>query len=436
MQSIASTPFFFEDSGSVEMVTTDSRLSEAERSLVCEMLQTNGLVQNNVVNFVGFLGLKGSSKQLFFLPKTIRERFGNNEEALVSLAATSLRVLEKFSQERARHNEGFDAMEEEAIILGIDLLRAAIDLLRDWQENGYLSYVLQERAWGYENKITWSATIAQTVPFVVNEDVIYQEPVGTRTSSSEQMLISNIHRSCVENAFRIAGWLPEFRGISPEHSQIQNVWSVSSVGDKIALLTDALDHEFAESRIRTLKLIVAALDSKQAIERGIICGTKSFHVIWQEMCSVLLANEWNSSFREKISQPKLYKSHSGKRETEVPNRIRQIPDIVYKDAQDILHCIDAKYYDVRAGFPDWSDFAKQFIYGDSIEKEFPGKIIFNAFLFPLPETSERLPHKLVLERTSLNRTIHLKFVDIVSVMDDYCESEKLGVARLRLLVNA
>ncbi len=430
------SPLYLEDATPLVELSNRSGLSEPEVVLLEAVLRENSLVKGDSADFVGFLKIPDLPRPPFFLPKTTLKTGKCGDSSMVSLAATTLRVLEKYSRVIPRRNEGFDAMEPTANMHGMELLKVAIELLRDWQDNGHLAYAQQESTRGYENKVNWSATIAECTPIISTGNVIYLEPIASRVSANEQHFVSNLHRICVDRAFIIAGWLPEFQGATPEPiigNGEEARWSTREI---IGLLTDAMDHEFSETRIRTLRLIIGMLELRPALKRGIVCGTNAFETVWEEMCSVLLENEWDTSFKHGLPQPRLYEALPGGADTEVPTRIRQRPDIVFNGPKGAIFCVDAKYYDVRFGFPDWKDFAKQFVYVDSLERRYPGSMIYNGFLFPLPSTDYPHSSKLVLERASNNRAIHFDFVSMERVMAAYCTMNELLGAEIRSRLNA
>jgi hypothetical protein len=274
--------------------------------------------------------------------------------------------------------------------------------LRQWY-NSHGVYRTETRAdaTGFNRRINWSKTLATTLALHSPDSTIYPRPVSVGSTGLTN-IVSEIQISAlaflsrkyeIENPYVVAA----------EHAKSFASISVDDLIERREQWIQHIQREMGSTfRTDTLAMLAALRGFLEELE-GLsgptsthLFGTSSFHVVWEDACSVAVENDVDR-LKHLLSQPvwefflPAQRLHGGK----------QRPDIIWENNNTILFA-DAKYYyplpESRCG---WSDIVKQYMYLDSLSNP-DGKELINVLLFPdLDVSKPTIIGRIQMERAEI-----------------------------------
>ena len=297
-----------------------------------------------------------------------------------------------------------------------------LEILENFLEHGLFETTETRFTRSQSGKIDWRRTIKnQTPSFGAGKTPIYLEPISIRPSSANH-IIRQLHGYVVGVCDKRFSWLLTLSG-KPVALAHHNERAPVSRNQAIALIRKKLLVEFNDVRKRQLTLLLRYFKkhpSDRPASTGLI-GTDFFHVIWEDMCGIYLGSQ-NTSVGYPAVPSYLYNSRRS-----IPEPSRQgRPDILLEE-QRCLAVVDAKYYDMRATKPSWSDLVKQFFYAKAFTHCRKYQSIYNVFA--VPASGGEVPTSAFVIDPELNMAlddefppIRIIYIDVVEIMSDYCAS--------------
>lgn len=256
---------------------------------------------------------------------------------------------------------------------------AAIALLNDYQNNGYLKRVKKVKATHSGGNIDWNATINKTMPVIVRGRPIYADPIVSKTAYNAHHIIIQIHKAVISECVDLWGWIT---GLSSKEPIYKIPCDIETA---VHILTQELTVTYANREIEVLRNMIAYLKckiGKKSLEHFEMLATPYFYYTWEYICSHIFENQYHS-LSVILPQPE-WKSTAGQ------YAISQRPDILFTQG-NAFYIIDAKYYNYEKSLPGWQDTVKQIFYQYTIENgksEAKQKAlshvdkIYNAFILP------------------------------------------------------
>lgn len=404
-------------------------------------LLENGYLKKNrdgkfAFDFVGLIVLK--EKLLCVFPKYYNQSALNTDSNYDNYFIDFiqiLKVLKKKAQtpvEQGQYNLiATDKQANELII--------AEEIIKDYISYGIYLKDRTEYSLNSEGETNWDATVSILQPIFSNRNAIYPEVYSNNTLIEEDYIITQIHKWAVKFCIKKYARLLDYKIIFEEDAA-NNYLEIGDTGFLISILSKELNVVFVDRNIRLLKLLRSLLaknyDQKN---KGItLYGTNTFHVIWEETCSVSfnnlrykkikdVINNLNSSdiakfkridkkkgaiidmdFMDIIPKPKWYELNS-KKSKEVQNTL--VPDIIsvitnsftFNDLfgtqnleQKIFFVLDPKYYNLEMDYnnskdsidvknnPGVADITKQILYEHVYQDQLSTYFNkwYNILLFP------------------------------------------------------
>ncbi|USK29916.1 LlaJI family restriction endonuclease [Bacillus sp. CMF21] len=248
---------------------------------------------------------------------------------------------------------------------------AAMWLIRDYIENGIISFSTEKHKLNKGKKINWSRTIKQTHPIVSSGSPFYIDLIKRNNEKNVSNLIRQIHLFTINKCKEMLGWLYEF-SLDDEVQQTKSL--PSNIEICLNYLNREMNNTFVDRNIELLKNIKEFLQGSEKVNSRseiVTLATPYFYNIWEYMIFTIFSDEM------KYILPKPYwKINNQTKYT------KQIPDTIFIKG-NISYIIDAKYYNVEQNLPGWPDLVKQFFYANTYRNTLDNKgRIENIFFFP------------------------------------------------------
>lgn len=392
---------------SLSLMNIVKRLSNNASKLELEdLFETDDLLEMNtffegeifVFKFVGMLTVNDVC--LIIYPKymdSFLEDKANNYMKLKQLVA----VIRKYEARKQSQNAsmGYDSQ--------YNSLAITLELIEDHLEHGLYSnnrQIIEENGFG---EILWEKTINVSPVFFSNGIPLYLDLFTLNQESNEQDFFRQLHRIVISNACAKLRDVLEIIDVVPV---VLTDTKVSALGGKefiLSRINQELAVQFVTRKQVLLNLIKSYIlneEGSQTDEKISFVGTNTFHLVWEDVCSVVFEDCLNSSIKELglsfeddtkhsttladvIEKPTWTHYRSGKSYKASKTLTPDIINII----DDNLSIYDAKYYRIKldengvANNPGVGDVTKQLFYG-LMFKDFVKKnnLTFknNGFLFP------------------------------------------------------
>ncbi len=401
---------FFNDGTRLTAIKEAVKNSQIDPNSVIGTLADYQHIYGDRIDFVGLIEFNGNVPALVvFLPKGHRPSekvfyaAGETPELyLVNGTKLTFDCLGRyFSERKSGGSETWlDRDIERREFQEWARIDSAIWLINDWRAYGlYQDSYTRYRSGSPSEKVDWKRTLKRQRPLWTENGPYYQRCQVRERLSSQAGMISQIHRWCVYQAFRLAGWLTQDAAIT-EIELLSDKYAMHADQSTAKLwalaLTAQLELEFSDRRIELIRRLQTLLGGGSFSKGTKVAGISKFERVWEEMCSVVLDNQYKEHFEAIMPQP----SYLGPNKNKLPTYQRQIPDIVFGVSDSLFYVIDAKYYTVPESLPGWGDIGKQFLYAwclrGVVKKD---STVHNVFLFPAPAKCDplKLPEEVIVE---------------------------------------
>lgn len=382
-----------------------SKTIEEDKEILKESFRSKNLISEDKIYIFKFVGIFIlASKVIYAYPKYL----GNNKNLFDYKPEKEMyqvmQVINKYNREKSSVNyiDFFSGLDGESNLSNLEMMMFLID---DYANNG--PYTSDEEIINRNdnNEILWQKTIDETHPIIQDNRPIYIDYYTRSNVLYEEDYFRRLHKAVVKNCFEQLSnvGLDSYFNLP----QISLEEDIEDFGD-FDYISERIDREtsqiFDDRSLFVLKLLYSYFKEKpnllgeQSLE---IYGTKSFHSIWEEVCSKVLSSQKedyikdiepklnissvNKDFRNKeprlvdlIEQP-IWKKHK-KGAIGIPKNTFN-PDglIIHKDKKNkgySFSIIDAKYY-----CPNWSDVMVEDIPGiEDISKQYLYQLAYQDLL--------------------------------------------------------
>ena len=403
--------------------------------------------------FVGILII--DNMVIFSYPKYI-----NNENNIGSDFKEVIKVLKKYRKSK-KGKLNYKNEENEGI--SFNLLSLMIYILEDYYENGVYTKVQNILKINGRGEINWDKTINDTYP-IIDDGRPYYIELYTRSKIYDlfdyfKLLHEYIITECAKY-LKSVGLLEIFDLTYVELSDK----SREDFGEDdyiLKKLEKEMHVEYDTHKQELLRVMYIYISQKNIFTNRnflTLYGTKTYHTIWEEMCSNIFSNKLEFN----LVGLKLNKPLNGKYayygniydiieypkwilngEKPMKSQGKLEPDIItfHKDNFIIL---DAKYYDLifekdkdLKGNPGISDITKQYLYQlalDDFRKEHGYLCVKNALLFPKYDGEIENKGKVKLDMFSKFNLVDIQVVMLPAdwVNEKYLANETVDISSLKL----
>lgn len=222
-------------------------------------------------------------------------------------------------------------------------------------------------------KISWSKTIKNTRPSIINGQIFYLETVRRHNSQKDNDLITTINRYCVYKSLELLG--PLYGGLRVDNTlseidaEIIEYW--------ISFLENKISHTNNDRSKKLFSSMIAVLnDQGNRDNNNFAYGTREFHVVWEDMVDKVFGSPLTKKQKDEFNPKAQWKIGSNDKKDSTSLR----PDTICFYGYSTVYILDAKYYrygntsneDIKF-LPGSSDINKQFAYMAYAKKMFDGK---------------------------------------------------------------
>ena len=352
-------------------------------------------VEGQVDKFVGLRFIDG--KLSIYFPVGYRKPDSEDEKEIRRDILNLISVLSTFGNKESSINNSIFLTPQKVEFP----IHAYLYIINDFLNHGYYQQKDQEYRRSSSGKISWTRTIKQIRPQIIDGNAVYLDFITLHTNHNENELITLIHKFCVYECFEKLGYL--FSSYIPQKSPLafnKNLFT--------AIIKTKASSTFNESELLLFKNMLEIIDSMDSNgeKKAFIFGTDNFHHVWEQLVNQDYGESDKESFYPKIYW-KLKNSTKAFSFSEKRNSLR--PDTIMitdrgKENQKIF-VLDSKYYRYGATnypnhLPDSSSVVKQIAYAQYIDttdnrKNMPCDVssfiktekIYNAFIMPADNTS-------------------------------------------------
>ena len=309
-------------------------------------------------------------------------------------------VIKRFG--KTPNGSAFNSAEDEALLSFPFLSYQHIIL--DFLENGYYKEREHEYKSGTNGRISWQRTIKKKTPYFSNGSFVYLDFIVRKNKINADNMLTKIHMHCVRESFEKLGWLYLASDILPPKPDIRFNKDMF-----VAVLRKAMNNTFNTQKKRLFTSMLDIIeqkddDLKRTSEKAY--GINQFAPVWENLIDHVFSTESNKNEYFPNTTWHIIKSGG------VSQGHSLRPDTIMKHknekGEDILHILDAKYYQYGIkpepkNLPPSSSIEKQIVYGEYADKQ--DKIskkdnIYNAFIMPYKSESADEHYKFVSVGTS------------------------------------
>lgn len=320
-------------------------------------------------NFVGIRFKDGNPEVIFPRGYNIPDDEKERRKDVFRL----LGVLQKFTE----HREGYRPNGTAEIVSTLPIASYQY-VIQDFLSHGYYIEKETEYIEAKKGKINWKKTIQKEDPFLDKSGVIYLNYQVKHNRINDNSLITQIHKYCVYESFRVFGWLYLDNDYLPPKPQIKpNRRQFTSV------LKKELSHTNNDSKKRlfTSMLRIVNVEHEDISYHNSAIGVNHFAGVWERLVNYVFGED---NIEKYFPRAQWHILENGVFRTSTalePDTIMRINNKIY--------ILDAKYYQygvtwAEGDLPNTSSIQKQITYGQHVESmnEVPKGNIYNAFIMP------------------------------------------------------
>lgn len=365
------------------------------------------LVKNEKKYIFDFVGIISIDKYVIMCyPKYI-----NVEKPELNKVKQIIKVIEKYKGKKNKDNI-FDIIDEQN---EDNQLSVILYLINNYFEQGFYINEITEIETDVEGEILWDETIEENVVILNNGIPIYLELVREGTVEHDNDYYTRLHKCILtecSRTLRNSGIL-ELLGKNEINVYEGSLEEFGEIDYIIYKIEQELNVQYISYKKNILKSMYIYLKNKKINKNKLpvyFFGTKSYNLIWQDVCSQAFNNQANNKIKNlicKINEDKFsnntlieiiekplwrYFDNDNIVSNEASRTV--IPDIISIYEVDGKYCfgiLDAKYYNIElnkskvVGQPGVEDIIKQYVYYSAYEKLINSsncEYVQNAFLFP------------------------------------------------------
>lgn len=338
------------------------------------------------VNFVGFISYK--NKLAFAFPKYLNAQ---NDQIIKQF----IQLFKEYSNRENLDAEDFETFGDVRNENVFNFISMAIFFLEDYGNSGLYMEEVNTTELDGEGEINWNQTVDNLYPVHMRNQSIYLNFYTERVDSDVEHVITRIHKYVLNECFSYF----KKTGLSYYFDYFLDPFDilVEDIGNSdfmLGQIRNELSIQYNDRKIQLLKLLHAFLSKDSSFENEnslTLFGTKSFHVVWEKVCSFSFNNLYKQISEQEVIDHPVWEDTNSKK---FPSDRTLTPDIIttYKEnSNTFMLILDAKYYDIKfeskkiKSAPHLEDVTKQYLYELALKEYMQQsgyKMYLNAFLFP------------------------------------------------------
>ena len=313
----------------------------------------------------GFLILEAGIAVIF--PKGYRELVPPDRAGQTAAGARLFRTLWHYRKRKPEAKEWErQALQASGKHGRSNCIDEAIYILHDFIQNGYLQRRRMRISQNITGRVLWPQTIHKTVPLVSHRQVVYHEPYMKSSNPVYSDMVQKIHRYVVAEVHRDWGWVTGITAAVQADAE-----PPCSREMALRVLTDEIRQTYLQRELDLFKVMRRYLQQRGSNERQEQQGfllTPDFQMIWQDMCAAVLGSCYDELHGALFRAPVFERNHAAAFLAGLAPEFKpQMPDLLCLRG-NMLHVLDAKYYDYRHTFPSLPDMVKQYFYRYSLQE--------------------------------------------------------------------
>ncbi len=264
-------------------------------------------------------------------------------------------------------------------------IQSYIYIVKSFLMNGYYFERNSEHKISKTGKINWSRTIKTQKPHISGKNIVYLDFVTKKNAISENEIITQIHKYCVEESFKKIGWLFSLT-CTPTKPTIKfdKNFFLHTINTKLATTYNDGTKTLFKHMLNVINYLFDS-DAKTSYKYG----TYRFEYIWESMIDKIFGIPNKSNYFPNG----IWHFTDGKTKTSATLR----PDTIMLYENDV-YVLDAKYYKFgitkrSEDLPETTSINKQITYGEHIDTDFKlrqehgqAMVVYNAFIMPYDAT--------------------------------------------------
>lgn len=374
-----------------------------------------------IFNYVGIVQVKNDI--IFVYPKYIKDI---NKDYKYIKFKQIIEVIRKYNKYKF---ENIPLIGNEETV-EFNMLSFTLDLLDMYYEYGIYTNEQEKIDINGEGDIFWDKTINEQNPLICNNTPIYFVVYTTRNVTKEDDICKLLHEIILSECSSKMSDILEVLNIQYVHLTDQKLDYIGDTQYLLSILKNELNTQYITWKQKVLEKLIEYLEyenNKINEETINFVGTRSFNLVWEDVCSKVLNDNKNDIIELDGKKQKLIE-YIPKPKWNIKNKDNYNkefdtfrPDILVRDSNNKLNIYDAKYYNFEIKRPGISDITKQFLYQQVYEKYFEGKNITNVFLFPIDEDKDRDYEPITFEELFSDRRIEVKLKSANKIYEKYLE---------------
>lgn len=341
------------------------------------------------INYVGFFIF--NNRLCFSFPKYTKEE--NDNEQLIT------EIINLFQEYSSREN----LEEEEIETFGdlndqeeFNLISIIFFLFQDYLDNNLYTNEIKDVEIDGEGDINWDRTVDNMYAYNLNNRSIYLNFHTNRSINDTNNIITKIHKYILNECTLYVNetGLRKYLNFPSLHFDIDRE-EIGSLEFMLYNIQNEMSTQYNDRKLYLLNIFQTFLLNKGSASESnslALFGTKSFHVVWEKVCSFVFNNIYSKIKDQNYIDKPMWKENITNVLVEAERTLT--PDVLtsFKKGEDKYFLVlDAKYYNTRFkgnaihNTPQLEDITKQYLYELALktycEQEGYTSVI-NAFLLP------------------------------------------------------
>ena len=346
-----------------------------------------------------------------------------------------LTVLQRFS-----HQEDGTSVRDKDNLLSRLPLSSYQYVILDYLMHGYYTEKEIRYYQSQRGKINWKRTIQMENPQIDGDNLVYLDYQVRKNEVNNRTLLTEIHRYCVYESFRLFGWLYFPSEVTPQKPQIPFNKDMF-----LSVLSDAIQNTFDDTKTRLFQSMVNIViaESETYDSRNAVLGVNRFDPVWEGLIDYVFGEDNKDQFFPHATWTIIQNGIISKSSPLLPDTIMRSDEKIY--------VLDAKYYQYGISYdpsdlPQTSSIQKQITYGKHISGQgvVPKGSVYNAFIMPFAADIKASPYRFVSVGTAdwekyTPETLNYAYVlgvllDTRWLLTNYSKHNNLEIERLAELI--
>lgn len=377
---------------------------------VMQELEDNGFFSNKHFTFVGVYYSTETDTTVIGYPKYLPEYTEESDATQiihhVNLVCKVIEQAQPYLEKSLFDNAfDFDEFASHSQKQYVNRYNLAVSILQDYIAFGIYYHKTKQAIRNGNRNVLWQRTI-QTVPPIIDRDILYLETVNRQNRQDYSQLATHLHIWIINRCAHLLQGIGQYKEL--ELPEVTLEFDDYSLNQYVSYLLSKLSTVFSDREIRLMKSLATWCDQSSFYRNQM--GVTTFHLIWEYAAKQVFGN-----IDETRSGPPSYyidrKEYTARGDA-IPDILRAF--VCQNSGEGIIGILDAKYYCPQInernheiyGAPANSDIVKQIGYYIYLKQQYPSDSFrfTNAFLFPdLLEGEKKFFQKIGFARPNNQR---------------------------------